>query len=599
MAKRDNQVSGIPQIQRGSPAVQNVPRIQFAQISEASEGQAQAYFNLADTLQRLNTRVEDRLDLAAQLDGRNKGTAAGVDGVPARADDMTIRGRAYNMAAADSMKMQFELKSREKLVQLEEEAGLDANAFKVKTEAYTKGLEAEISKFDQGLALNIGGDMRLRAQTTLERIKDKGRAVARDRQLERSMRLSMALNDEIAEQAGRIFEVPPDKVQESLTRMVASAGKLVENTNQVGADGMPLFSASQRVAAERSAQALVSQSVGMAWLKRQPDMIQAYKTWQDGAAGIEIADKEGNVATITLKEMLGETGYRQAEDAFFDVLKADLAMQAQVNVAADRKFKADSDEIYTELTRASQVGMLTVPMVDAARGSLEPEKYLALRSLAKSGGASVSEGATVSRLSVADANGEDIRGQLQASFDYGQLSREDFTALYARNTARMTKGVENPIGTGRDFVGGSLGKLASDLGMTQAMAIPKAEAEYEINIQKFIVKNERQPTTTEALDIGKEVVRRYAAINLETAISNMPLPKMMTPAQKLSGKLSVTDIQDTSQKTVNYFLQQHGGNREAMENDEAYQEEMLLLKEYFDLLQQKESNGTGSGTAKQ
>lgn len=598
MANRNGQVTPMPTLQKGSSVTAEIPRIQFAQTSDRGQSGGEALFSLSQTLKGISTRFEDRLDMQAQIEGRDAGYVAGENGVPQRADDMTIRGRAFNAAAADSMALQFELKSREALASYEDKAGANPAEFKKLSDAYITGAAAELRGFDIGLSQRFAGDYQIRAGNALERVKSKHEAIVRDRQLETSLRLQMALSDDIAAQAGRLFEVPADQTMAVMTQMIGSAGKLVDAVNQVGPDGRPIFGAAQRIAAEREAEQMVAQGVGMAWMRQQPDMLAAYDAWRKGEAFIEVADETGARAKISLHDMLGESGYRHAEDAFFDSLKSDLAMRAQVDAARDRAFADNSDELFTDLSVLAQSGSLTLPIVEASRAQLEPDRYLSLRALAKGNAPSVSDGHVVARLTTDIVAGKDVQKELLLEFEGNRLSQSDYISLLDRNAQRANKGVQDPVSVGRDYVGNSLGKLATELGFAQSLSIPQAEGEYAVRIDQFVKQNERQPTTTEALKISQDVVRRYSVMDTGASIANMPLPMMMAPAQKLSGDLSRATIQDVSQQTRDYFLRQYNGNESAMENDPRYQEEMQLLLEYSDLIQIRDANAPRPDPAK-
>jgi hypothetical protein len=59
---------------------------------------------------------------------------------------------------------------------------------------------------------------------------------------------------------------------------------------------------------------------------------------------------------------------------------------------------------------------------------------------------------------------------------------------------------------------------------------------------------------------------------------------MMTAAQKTDPNLSAATITQVAQKTRDAFLKKYNGDAAAMEQDEEYRRESLLLKDYYDRL---------------
>lgn len=578
----------IQKISRQSVPIINTPRVDASTVSAAPRNAGQGFSALADTLARINDRMQDRLDLQAQADGVRAGRVAGANGVPQLMDETTIRGAAYNRSARDSVMTQFELRTREFLHDTEQKYKNDPVRFNNSATTYINGIAEQLQGFDPGIAQEVAANFTLRKNTAITRIQDRADAIVRDRQTEDALRLQMNIQNDLQDQALELFTADPADVRGILETMTASSAQLADVGSRVGPSGRPLFSARERIAFEQSAEDLVSGAVGTAWLQQQADPIAGYHAWKNGTADFEVAGEDGQVVRVPLRDVLPPRMYADVQKNFMENLRADLSLRNQIENYRDAQAEDLSDAVYTEMARTAQDRPLSLPEVEAARDVLSPEKYLTLRSLAKTGGASVDEGAAVNRLTVLDAQGADIRGDLSAAYVDGQLTQDTYLKLYDRNAARIDKGVTNAVQTGRDYVGNSLGRLSSELGFAQSISIAPAEAEYEVRVQDFVAEKGRQPTHNEALDIGRDVVRRYGALDIQNTIQTMPLPRFISAAEKFNRDFSSDTVKDAARKTRDFFLKKHGGDVDRMKEDEEYQAEAELLQEYIELLTRKE-----------
>lgn len=587
MVNRTGSGSQIPDIQRGSVPAQAFPRIQpSSAVAGAGDVEAQLLNQSAQVLAGVSERLEQRLDIQAEIQARNEGVIAGNSGVPERRDDSTIRGRAFNISARDAALTRLDLNARQRLSALEEQHSANPIAFSAQATDYLNGNLRSLRQFDPEAALEFENRFSAHQQAAEKRIATRERQILADRQLEDALRLQSALQENMAASAADLFSDDPELAGTAYRRMIQDSAVLVDAAHQIGPDGTPLFNARQRIAFENAAEEMVAQQIGLAWMGRQGDLLTAFDVWRKGEAMIEVADEKGRVQKVGIHDILGPSGTAKVEGVFFEKLRSQLALEAQVDAARERQFKDRSDALFSDLSVLAQDGNLSLNVIEASRGSLEEDRYLTLRAAAKGGGAQVSNGEVLSGLIQRDAAGLDIRGDLRAARK--DLTTDDFIKLYDRNSKRLDQGVIDPVRSGRDFVGNSLGKLSSELGFAQSVAIPKAEAEYETRIQQFIEKNERQPSHTEALDIGRDVVDRYAATDVEAFIAAAPKPRLMTAAQKVSKKLSSDDMGDIATKTTEFFLKKHNGDVEAMKADDEYQREMMAIDDIQQVLQQKE-----------
>jgi hypothetical protein len=605
VANRTGDGASIARISRQQPGVSAIPAIQFSTTGGKSDAMAEAAYSVANTLKRMSSRVEDRLDLQAAADAAKAGAIAGQeDKMPALEDETTIRGRAFNQSAKEAVGIRIDLQARTQLNDYEQKNLNNPLKFRAAADSYLTGVLPKLKEFDPALAQSFEAQYKLRAEDADNRIQARQRAIIADQQTEQALKLQLAAQDEMAQQAAELFTGNPADVQKKLAGMISNASRIVDTAHQIGPDGQPLFSARERVNAERQAQEAVGEQVGRAWMKAQPDMLTAFDTWRKGEAEIEVADDQGKKAKVPLRDLLGETSYQKAEASFYENLRSELALRNQVEDIKDHAFKKNSDDLYSDLLVVAQSGPdaplapgasgptrpagLTLDVVDAARSQLEPDRYLALRTIAKGGGAAVSDGPTVARLAAADADGHDIRGQLRTAYNAGQLTTDDFVKYYNQNSGRMDQGPRDPVSAGRDALTQKLGVLSKDIGLAQSSSIGQASIEYEIAVNDFVAKEARAPNIREARDISDAIYERFSAVSVDDSIISLPLPRSMTQAEKLNAKLTSAQIEQKVEKVNAEYLARHNGDAAARAADEEYQGEIKTLKRYFDLLKLKE-----------
>lgn len=597
-------MADLPKISRQRQIGVSVPVLNISNSNPADPNSGYGAYSLGHTIRGMASRVEDRLDIIAETQAKKDGVIAGQSSeLPALKDDTTITGRAFNMAARETALTRLQLEGRLTLSEYEDQNTLDPNGFQTKSESYLKGILPKIQQFDPAEAQNFEADFRLRADGILQQIKARHKDVVRDQQTETAIKMQIAANDEMGSLASSLFDGDPVEVEKKLGAMTSNAAKIVDVVHQIGPDGRPLFSARERVAAEQAAEESVSSSIGKAWLDRQPDKLAAYDAWQNGNAEMEIGVKndDGSVTMtkINLKDLLGESGYQKAEDSFFDNLREDLDMQERVGRIRDRDFKQRSDDQSTYFKELAMKGILTERMVDDARPVLEGDTFIQLKTLARGGGASVSDGNVIAKLAADDASGIDIRPQLNEQYKAGKISTPDYIQYTQRNSTTLEGGMKTPVETGRSYVSGSLGGLAKELGFAQSASIAQANAEYEVKVDQFKKIEGREPTQTEALDIGKEVVRRYAVTDTSQTLQALPLPKMLTAADKFDPNLSGQKIERAFKDTNKFFLKKHSGNKSAMESDPEYLEEIRNLQDFMDIIKLRDANAARNTQPKQ
>lgn len=138
---------------RGSPIPQNrlpggtsqmaVPRVNYSTTAASgADFDARAFQQTAQDLNRANERLQQRLDIRARDEGIKEGMIAGDQGdVPLR-NDSTIRGRAFDDAAARTMQARTDTQMRVDADRIFEENKRNPGALKTKMDAQLQGLLA-------------------------------------------------------------------------------------------------------------------------------------------------------------------------------------------------------------------------------------------------------------------------------------------------------------------------------------------------------------------------------------------------------------------------------------------------------------------------
>lgn len=308
MVNRTGAGSQIPDIRRGSVPAQALPRIQpSSAVAGGGDVEAELLNQSARVLAGVSDRLEQRLDIQAEIQARNEGVIAGNSGVPERRDDSTIRGRAFNISARDAALTRLDLNARQRLSVLEEQHSANPIAFSAQATDYLNGNLRSLRQFDPEAALEFENRFSAHQQAAEKRIATRERQILADRQLEDALRLQSALQENMAASAADLFSDDPELAGTAYRRMIQDSAVLVDAAHQIGPDGTPLFNARQRIAFENAAEEMVVQQIGLAWMGRQDNAEAALSDWASGKAAIEIVDEEGNASKVNLQDVFGIT----------------------------------------------------------------------------------------------------------------------------------------------------------------------------------------------------------------------------------------------------------------------------------------------------
>lgn len=581
----------VVQVNRAPVGYEPLPGINYGTASSTSS--VNPFETISQVLHQTSRDIENRLDVQAKLAGAKAGLLAGQSGLPDMMDEATIRGEAFNIAARDAMKTRFDVESIKNLNAYEQDHMSDPKGFESKARAYFNGVYSQLESKYPDIAANFKTDFELRAETTLNRVKKRQMVAAKDSETETHLLAQQGYQDELQGMAQQLFapNATPDQNIQALNRMIRTSAKIADSAHAIGPDGQFLFSAAQRVQFQKTAEDGVAKNIGLAWFSAQPDQIAAYHDWRQGNVRVSIPDEKGGTHDVSLKELLGPTAYAKAADSFMENLRSSLALDAQIAAKEDRDLNTSSDINFAWLSAGLQDGSLHLQDVEDAwhSNALKADRYVTLRALAKQGGATISDGPTISNLVVRDAAGEDIRPLLSTALDNGMISRDDYIKFYGQNTTRLESGSKDPVVAARDSLMQRLGTLSKELGLEQSSAVGQASIAFETSISDFIQKNGRKPTIRETAQISEDVYQQYAAIDAKTVLIALPLPRSMTQVEKIDTRLNSATIEKKIADLTEKAKSQYGGDLEKIRSDPEYVQEITLLKKYYDLFKLKES----------
>lgn len=534
---------------------------------------------LQNMLSGFSNQMENHLDRQAAARGRREGALAGADGSADMVDDGTIYGGAYNNAARAAVGLHIETDARLRMDEFESAHSMDAGSFEAKANGYFNGVLENLNKQDPEAANRLSSSLELRKRDAIRRIGERSTAALRDQQLEGGLKQYDALNKDLHDRTARLVEAGDGDIEGLLNGVMQDASQMKQVSHMRGPDGQYLFNARQRAQMDRESTELFEDQVGLAWLRRNDNPQAAMDAMREGTAAIQYTNETGDVQTLKLNQMIGVEAGARVRKKYIDDLRAQYALDAQVEAREEKEFQEGSDKLFVDFSVMAQEGQLKLDVVDAVRPFLDEDHYLTLREVARGGGATVSDGSVFAALSVEDANGVDIRGRLQAEYKRGALSTQDYLSLYGGNTKRLSGGLADPVTAGRDYLKRSLGVLSKELDYAQAVRIGPAMSDYDILMEDFTVKNKRLPTRREANDMARKIVDEYALDDFKEAMGGKSTPLYKRGGLNAVGVKTLEEIKAQGEKVADKFMKKHENNEAAVKADPEYVRAMGELED--------------------
>lgn len=107
-------------------------------------------------------------------------------------------------------------------------------------------------------------------------------------------------------------------------------------------------------------------------------------------------------------------------------------------------------------------------------------------------------------------------------------------------------------------------------------------------MSEFRQVNGRDPSYDEADKISNEVFRRFSAVDVDTAVYGLPLPATVSQAEKLNTRIGSAFYAQKIKDLQSRKLSEYGGDKTKLASDPDYLNEIMLLKQYHDILKLKE-----------
>lgn len=292
---------------RGVPRVINqglgptVPTIGASQIPTInySTGSAKALQQFSRDMFSLSNQFEDQIDEQAAAEASTQGALDGMSGNVALQTYETIRGRAYNKAAMETLAATTETTSIVRLAEIQTKYAADPVGMQAAIENYTAGQAAELSKLDPAAAAMYRQRMVIRGLPAVEAAKDNAFKLTKAQADAALIENEQALKLEVKNNASDLFSDNPER-----SRAAAQAIGMVQNEYMkiYGASdpvtGRPLYSPEEVAKAKKKFTDTVMTSATLSWFDQQPDKSSAYLRFTSGKFAIKINNVGGTSKVI-------------------------------------------------------------------------------------------------------------------------------------------------------------------------------------------------------------------------------------------------------------------------------------------------------------
>lgn len=266
-----------------------LPRVHFA--SGASRAMAQ----LSQSFEGIAGVMNDQLDAEAAAQGQFQGSIDGATGDLNLQTWGTIRGNAYNKAAADAFVNTIETQTMQNIARIRSQHAADPVGMEKALTSYTDGVAAKIGeKFPPAMAAYRKRAM-ARALPAIEQANENRFRQTRDRAEATSIQRDMVVNAEIKSVSTGLFSNNPRISQAAAVTLQGLREDHLRFYKQTDAGGRPLFSPKEIAKADQDFYSRVMTSGVKSWFAQQPDKAQAYLKLTAGGFKINM-DMSGDVS---------------------------------------------------------------------------------------------------------------------------------------------------------------------------------------------------------------------------------------------------------------------------------------------------------------
>lgn len=266
-----------------------LPRIHFA------TGASRAMAQLSQSFEGIAGVMNDQLDAEAAAQGQFQGSIDGATGDFDLQTWGTIRGNAYNKAAADAFVNTIETQTMQNIARLRGEFSADPVGLEKALTSYTDGVATKIGeKFPPAMAPYRKRAM-ARALPAIEAANQNRFKLARDKAEASGIQRDMIVNAEIKSVSAGLFSDNPRISQAAAVTLQGLREDHLRFYKQTDAAGRPLFSAKEIAKADQDFYSRTMTSGVKSWFAQQPDKAQAYLKLTTGGFKINM-DMSGDVS---------------------------------------------------------------------------------------------------------------------------------------------------------------------------------------------------------------------------------------------------------------------------------------------------------------
>ena len=261
----------------------SIPRIQF------SSGSARALQQFGADMFSASQRIEGQLDQQAQAEGTVEGATAGLSPEFELRDYTTIRARAFNQAGIQTFVSTLETSSITATAEIRRRFSNDPSGMQAALQQYNNGVAQQIDQISPGAGASYRQRAAVRAQPAIEAARDSAFRLTRDQADAMLIASQTALQAELKVNAADLFSDNPARSQAASSAVGMVGAELMRVFDAVDpVTGRPLFSASERAAAQADFKSTVFKTATVSWFDAQEDQVAAYLQFISGDFKIDL-----------------------------------------------------------------------------------------------------------------------------------------------------------------------------------------------------------------------------------------------------------------------------------------------------------------------
>jgi hypothetical protein len=254
-----------------------VPSIHF------NSSAARAMSQLSQTFAGVADDLNSHLDKEAEAQGQFQGAIDGASGDFNLQSWSTIRGRAYNNAAADAFVNTLEVQTADNLMRIRKEYASDPDGMRKAIDAYGSGVTERLGqKFPQAVPM-YRRRLQAKALPAIEQANDLRFKLTREKAEATGIQRDLAVDAEIKATAPDLFSDNPRRSQAAAATLQQLREDHLRFYKQTDAAGRPLFSPKEIALADQEFYKKTMTLAARQWFRDQPDKAQAYMQLEGGS----------------------------------------------------------------------------------------------------------------------------------------------------------------------------------------------------------------------------------------------------------------------------------------------------------------------------